>query len=66
MYLKTFVVLSAFITSLAGGVCALQASLPHGFGGVNHHTLQYLDPVERDKAITTLVEAGVSVIRLFS
>ena len=54
------------IIVLAVGTQALIASSFNSFGGVNHQSLQFLDPVERDKVITAAVEADARVIRLFS
>ncbi|KAF2497625.1 hypothetical protein BU16DRAFT_616239 [Lophium mytilinum] len=41
------------------------SSSNHMFGGVNHQNLQYLDPIERDRSITAIVNANATVIRLF-
>ena len=54
------------IAALVAGVQSLVTSPFSSFGGVNHQSLQFLDPVERDEVIGAAAKAGASVIRLFS
>ncbi|KAF2837062.1 glycoside hydrolase family 5 protein [Patellaria atrata CBS 101060] len=58
-----FIIIS--ILSFTLKIHALSKSAPHhSFAGVNHFSLPFLEPTERDATITELVNANVSVIRL--